>query len=288
MPTINQLVRQSRRDLAKKEKAPALKANPQKRGVCTRVYTTTPKKPNSALRKVARVRLTNGFEVTAYIPGEGHNLQEHSIVLIRGGRVKDLPGRSLPHRSRDARRLRRERPQPEPLQVRHQEAEGCRRQGSQEMSRRKSAVKRTILPDARYDSQTVSKFINVLMYQGKKSTAERIFYAAMDLVENRTSQPGVNIFKQALTNLKPVVEVKSRRVGGATYQVPVEVRPERRTALAMRWLISYSRERNEKSMAEKLAAEVIAASKGEGNAVKKKEDTHRMADANKAFAHYRW
>jgi small subunit ribosomal protein S7 len=156
------------------------------------------------------------------------------------------------------------------------------------VSRRKSAVKRTILPDARYDSQTVSKFINVLMYQGKKSTAERIFYAAMDLVENRTSQPGVNIFKQALTNLKPVVEVKSRRVGGATYQVPVEVRPERRTALAMRWLISYSRDRNEKSMAEKLAAEVIAASKGEGNAVKKKEDTHRMADANKAFAHYRW
>ena len=156
------------------------------------------------------------------------------------------------------------------------------------MSRRKSAVKRTILPDARYDSQTVSKFINVLMYEGKKSTAERIFYAAMDLVENRTSQPGVNIFKQALTNLKPVVEVKSRRVGKATYQVPVEVRPERRTALAMRWLISYSRDRNEKSMAEKLAAEVIAASKGEGNAVKKKEDTHRMADANKAFAHYRW
>ena len=156
------------------------------------------------------------------------------------------------------------------------------------MSRRKSAVKRTILPDARYDSQTVSKFINVLMYQGKKSTAERIFYAAMDLVEARTSQPGVNIFKQALSNLKPAVEVKSRRVGGATYQVPVEVRPDRRTALAMRWLIGYSRDRNEKSMAEKLAAEVISASRGEGNAVKKKEDTHRMADANKAFAHYRW
>jgi small subunit ribosomal protein S7 len=156
------------------------------------------------------------------------------------------------------------------------------------VSRRKTAVKRTILPDARYDSQTVSKFVNVLMYQGKKSTAERIFYGAMDLVESRSGQPGVNVFKQALTNLKPVVEVKSRRVGGATYQVPVEVRPERRTALAMRWLISYSRDRNEKSMAEKLAAEVIAASKGEGNAVKKKEDTHRMAEANKAFAHYRW
>ena len=146
------------------------------------------------------------------------------------------------------------------------------------MSRRKSAVKRTILPDARYDSQTVSKFINVLMYQGKKSTAERIFYGAMDIVEA----------KAALTNLKPVVEVKSRRVGGATYQVPVEVRPERRTALAMRWLISFSRDRNEKSMAEKLAAETLAASKGEGNAVKKREDTHKMAEANKAFAHYRW
>ncbi len=156
------------------------------------------------------------------------------------------------------------------------------------MSRRKRAVKRTVLPDARYDSQTVSKFVNVLMLQGRKSTAESIFYGAMDLVENRTSQPGVNVFKQALQNLKPAVEVKSRRVGGATYQVPVEVRPERRTALAMRWLISYSRERNEKSMPEKLAAEIIAASRGEGNAVKKKEDTHRMAEANKAFAHYRW
>src|SRR3954466_1341394 len=126
------------------------------------------------------------------------------------------------------------------------------------------------------------------MPQGKKSTAGRISYGARDIVENKTSQPGVNVFKQALANLKPVVEVKSRRVGGATYQAPVEVRPERRTALAMRWLISYSRDRNEKSMSEKLAAEIIAASKGEGNAVKKKEDTHRMADANKAFAHYRW
>ena len=156
------------------------------------------------------------------------------------------------------------------------------------MSRRKRAVKRPVLPDARYDSQTVSKFINVLMLQGKKSTAERIFYGAMDLVEARASQPGVNVFKTALNNLKPVVEVKSRRVGGATYQVPVEVRPDRRTALAMRWLISFSRDRGEKSMAEKLAAEVLAASRGEGNAIKKKEDTHRMAEANKAFAHYRW
>ena len=156
------------------------------------------------------------------------------------------------------------------------------------MSRRPRNVKRTVPPDPRYDSQTVTKFINNLMKEGKKSTAEGIFYGAMDIIEQRTGQPGVNVFKQALSNAKPVVEVKSRRVGGATYQVPVEVRPERRTALAMRWLILYSRERGEKSMAEKLAAEVIAASKGEGNAIKKKEDTHRMADANKAFAHYRW
>ena len=156
------------------------------------------------------------------------------------------------------------------------------------MSRRKKSVKRPILPDARYDSQTVSKFINAMMLQGKKSLAERLFYNAMDLVEQRTSQPGVTVFKQALSNLKPVVEVKSRRVGGATYQVPVEVRPERRTALAMRWLITYTRERNEKSLPERLAAEVVAAAKGEGNAIKKKDDTHRMAEANKAFAHYRW
>jgi small subunit ribosomal protein S7 len=156
------------------------------------------------------------------------------------------------------------------------------------VSRRKKSIKRPVLPDARYDSQTVSKFINALMLQGKKAVAEQIFYGAMDIVESRTNQPGVNVFKQALANLKPVIEVKSRRVGGATYQVPVEVRPERRTALAMRWLIGFSRDRNEKSMEEKLAAEVISASKGEGNAIKKKEDTHRMAEANKAFAHYRW
>ena len=156
------------------------------------------------------------------------------------------------------------------------------------MSRRKSAVKRPVLPDARYDSQTVAKFSNVLMYDGKKATAERIFYGAMDVVEAKSGQTGVTVFKQALSNLKPVVEVKSRRVGGATYQVPVEVRPDRRTALAMRWLISYSRDRNEKSMAEKLAAETLAAAKGEGNAIKKREDTHKMAEANKAFAHYRW
>jgi small subunit ribosomal protein S7 len=156
------------------------------------------------------------------------------------------------------------------------------------VSRRPRAVRRAVPADPRYDSQTVSKFICNLMRQGKKSVAEGIFYTAMDLIEQRTGQPGVNVFKQALSNSKPVVEVKSRRVGGATYQVPVEVRPDRRTALGMRWLIDYSRGRGEKTMADRLANELVSASKGEGNTIKKKEDTHRMAEANKAFAHYRW
>jgi small subunit ribosomal protein S7 len=156
------------------------------------------------------------------------------------------------------------------------------------VSRRNKAVKRIVPPDPRYDSQTVSKFVSNLMSQGRKSLAESIFYKAMDMIEERTGQPGVAVFKQAVNNAKPAVEVKSRRVGGASLQVPVEVRPERRTALAMRWLISYARARGEKTMAERLAAELILASKGEGNTIKKKEDTHRMAEANRAFAHYRW
>ena len=156
------------------------------------------------------------------------------------------------------------------------------------MSRRNKAVRRPVPPDPRYDSQTVSKFINALMNEGKKSVAERVFYSAMDLIEERTGQPGVTVFKQAINNTKPSLEVKSRRVGGASLQVPIEVRPERRAALAMRWVIDFSRARTEKTMQERLAAELILASKGEGNSIKKKEDTHRMAEANRAFAHYRW
>jgi small subunit ribosomal protein S7 len=143
-------------------------------------------------------------------------------------------------------------------------------------------------PDARYNNVLVTRFVNCLMIQGKKSTAERIFYGAMDSIEKKTGQDGLTVLKSAMTNVKPVLEVKSRRVGGATYQVPVEVRQDRRTALALRWLIQYSRSRPDHTMAERLAAEVIAASKNEGGAVKKREDTHKMAEANKAFAHYRW
>jgi small subunit ribosomal protein S7 len=156
------------------------------------------------------------------------------------------------------------------------------------MSRRSRADKRETAPDPRFESQIVTKFVNALMYDGKKSLAEGIFYDAMDILEQRSGQPGVTVFQQALNNAKPALEVKSRRVGGATYQVPIEVRPERRTALATRWLIGYARGRSEKTMAERLAAELLAASRSEGSTIKKKEDTHRMAEANKAFAHYRW
>src|SRR6266487_2007817 len=193
MPTVNQLVRKGRVSPKAKMKTPALRGAPQKRGVCTRVYTTTPKKPNSALRKVARVRLTNGMEVGAYIPGEGHNLQEHSVVLIRGGRVRE-----------------------------------------------------------------------------------------------QTGKPPVEVLEQAIKTITPVLEVRSRRVGGANYQVPVEVPQRRARTLAVRWLVNYSRERREKQMDEKLAAEILDALNQQGLAYKRKDDLYRMAQANKAFAHYRW
>ena len=156
------------------------------------------------------------------------------------------------------------------------------------MSRRNRAVKRTVVVDPKTGSDVAAKFINSLMVDGKKSLAERIFYDALETVEQKSGQPGIQVFTQALQNAKPAVEVKSRRVGGATYQVPIEVRPERRSALATKWLIQFARGRSEKSMADRLAAELLAASRGEGATIKKKDDTHRMADANKAFAHYRW
>src|ERR671935_285568 len=205
MPTINQLARHGRRQVRGKTKSPALRSCPQKRGVCIRVYTTTPKKPNSALRKVARVRLTNGLEVTSYIPGVGHNLQEHSIVMIRGGRVKDLPG------------------------IRYH-------------------IIRGTLDTAGVANRKQSR---------SKYTAERIMYDALASVEDRSKQEALKMFKTAVDNVKPAVEVKSRRVGGSTYQVPVEVRPDRRTALSMRWIIGAARRRAEKSMSAKLAGGVL-------------------------------
>jgi len=149
-------------------------------------------------------------------------------------------------------------------------------------------VKRQALPDYRFGDKLVTQFVSCLMKRGKRATAERIIYNAIDTVEKKTGQEGLEMFRKAVNNVKPVLEVKSRRVGGATYQVPVEVRANRRTALAIRWMIAYSAARSGKSMAEKLAAEIQAAANNEGASIKKKEDTHKMAEANKAFAHFRW
>jgi small subunit ribosomal protein S7 len=156
------------------------------------------------------------------------------------------------------------------------------------MPRRREVPKRKILPDPKYHDRLVAKFCNVVMMDGKKSTAEKIVYGAFDIIEQRYKEDPLDVFRKALDSVKPRVEVKSRRVGGATYQVPVEVRSDRRIALAMRWLSQYSRARGEKTMVERLAAELKEAAEGRGNAVKKREDVHKMADANKAFAHYRW
>ena len=156
------------------------------------------------------------------------------------------------------------------------------------MSRRHSAEKREINPDPKFGNMVVSKFMNSVMYAGKKSVAESTVYGAFDVIEGKTKQNPVTIFQQALDNVMPTIEVRSRRVGGATYQVPVEVRQSRRQALGIRWLIASSRDRNEKTMTERLSAELLDASNNRGNAVKKREDTHRMAEANRAFAHYRW
>ena len=156
------------------------------------------------------------------------------------------------------------------------------------MPRRREVPKRRIIPDPKFKDKLVAKFMNSLMIGGKKATAEGILYGAFDIITARYKEDPLEVFRKALDNVKPKLEVKSRRVGGATYQVPVEVRPERRVALAMRWLVTYARGRGEKTMRERLAAELVDAAQNRGNAVKKRDDTHKMAEANKAFAHYRW
>ncbi|MBI4482584.1 MAG: 30S ribosomal protein S7 [Acidobacteria bacterium] len=156
------------------------------------------------------------------------------------------------------------------------------------MPRRREIERRTLTPDPIYNSELVTKFVNVIMRRGKKSLAENTFYGAMEIVKNKAKDDPLKVFKRAVDNVKPVLEVKSRRVGGATYQVPVEVSPHRRVSLAIRWLVNYARERGEKTMTDRLANELFDAANNRGSAIKKREDTHRMAEANKAFAHYRW
>ncbi|MBI3578770.1 MAG: 30S ribosomal protein S7 [Ignavibacteriales bacterium] len=154
--------------------------------------------------------------------------------------------------------------------------------------RKKRASKRLIIPDPKFQDPLIARFINSLLKRGKKNVARDILYGAFDLIEEKTKNKPLDVFKKAMSNASPLIEVRARRVGGATYQVPTEVRPERRTALAIRWLISYAKERSDTSMAQKLASELIAAAAGEGGAIKKKDDVHRMAEANKAFAHFKW
>jgi small subunit ribosomal protein S7 len=156
------------------------------------------------------------------------------------------------------------------------------------MPRRREVPKRDVIPDAKYGNKLVTKFINSIMAEGKKSVAESILYGALNTIEDKTKEDPVKIFEKAIDNVRPVIEVKSRRVGGSTYQVPTEIRPSRRTALGIRWIISYARARAEKGMAQKLAGELLDAANERGASIKKKEDTHRMAEANKAFAHFRW
>ena len=281
MPTVNQLIRKGRTSKREKTKTPALQGAPQKRGVCTRVSTMTPKKPNSALRKIARVRLTNGIEVGTYIPGEGHNLQEHSVVLVRGGRVKDLPG----YRYKVIRAALDASGVADRKQARSKY--GAKKSSTDAASRRDPAPPADRGPGLRQPCSSRSS-INRVMLRGKKSTAETIVYGALDKVGSKTGRPPVEVLEQAVKTVTPVLEVRSRRVGGANYQVPVEVPQRRGRTLALRWLVTYARERREKHMEDKLAGEILDALEQQGNAFKRKDDMYRMAQANKAFAHYRW
>ena len=241
----------------------------------------TPKKPNSALRKVARVRLTTGIEVTCYIPGVGHNLQEHSIVLVRGGRVKDLPGvrYKIVRGTLDTAGVRDRRQ----ARSRYGAKKGASSDAAQGSRRTTRGRARSRLPEPPRHA-----VINKVLLDGKKTVAERTVYKALEVISERTANDPVITLKKAVDNVRPMLEVKSRRVGGASYQVPIEVRPTRGTTLALRWLVNYSRPRKENSMAERLVAEIMDAANGTGASVKRREDMHKMAEANKAFAHYRW
>ena len=210
---------------------------------------------------MARVKLTNGFEVTSYIPGEGHNLQEHSVVLIRGGRVKDLPGVRY--------HVLRGILDTEGVKDRKQRRSKYGAKRPKVMSRRRAAEKRSIYPDPKFNDLVLTKFINILMVDGKKSLAEKIVYKALDKAKITIKKDPIEIFSGALNNVKPGIEVRSRRVGGATYQVPVEVKADRAQALAIRWLVNASRNRNEKTMVDRLSAELVDAFENKGNSVKK-------------------
>ncbi|KAH6777213.1 ribosomal protein S7, partial [Perilla frutescens var. frutescens] len=251
-----------------------------KGGLSVNFSTITPKKPNSALRKVARVRLTSGFEITAYIPGIGHNSQEHSSVLVRGGRVKDLPG------------------------VRYHIVRGTldavgvkdRQQGRSNTYRilrkavfdeSRTAEEKTAKSDPIYRNRLVNMLVNRILKHGKKSLAYQIIYRAMKKIQQKTETNPLSVLRQAIRGVTPDIAVKARRVGGSTHQVPIEIGSTQGKALAIRWLLAASRKRPGRNMAFKLSSELVDAAKGSGDAIRKKEETHKMAEANRAFAHFR-
>ena len=266
-----------RRPPRKFSKSPVLDKCPQKRGVCLQVKTMTPKKPNSALRKIARVRLSNGKEVTVYIPGEGHNLQEHSIVLVRGGRVRDLPGvryhivrGALDTLGVDGRKQSRSLLRGEEVVSsdasstvleprRATTLADCSRLADVLMGRI-TASRKQLTPDPRYGSMLASKFINCLMHDGKKSVAQGVFYDALDIIKEKIPDvEPIEVFTQAVENVKPAIEVRSKRVGGAAYQVPMQVNRNRQQSLAIRWILMAVREKKGRPTHEKLAEELMAA-----------------------------
>ena len=319
MPTINQLVRKPRRPVKYKTKAPVLEASPFKRGVCLQVKTMTPKKPNSALRKVARVRLSNGKEITAYIGGEGHNLQEHSIVLVRGGRVRDLPGvryhivrgvldcqgvaeRKQARSKYGAPRKKAAAP-PAPrrsdLRIRRigfriLNPESTRPDGRVE---RDSTAWPVSSPPARPTSARTpgsARSWPASSSTASCTTARRAWRSGSSTTRWSWSQKRlpnenpIDVFTRAVENVKPMIEVRSKRVGGATYQVPMQVNKTRQQTLSIRWILMAAREKKGRPMAIKLADELVAAYNREGAAITRRENVHRMADANKAFAHFAW
>ncbi|KAK3194093.1 hypothetical protein Dsin_025403 [Dipteronia sinensis] len=226
--------------------------------------TITPKKPNSALRKVARVRLTSGFEITAYIPGIGHNSQEHSVVLVRGGRVKDLPG------------------------VRYHIVRGTLDAvGVKDRQQGRTTEEKTAKSDPIYRNRLVNMLVNRILKHGKKSLAYQIIYRALKKIQQKTEKNPLSVLRQAIRGVTPDIAVKARRVGGSTHQVPIEIGSAQGKALAVRWLLGASRKRPGRNMTFKLSSELVDAAKGSGDAIRKKEETHRMAEANRAFAHFR-
>ena len=273
MPTINQLIRKGRKKVSVKSKSPALKNCPQRRGVCTQVMTRTPKKPNSALRKVAKVRLTNGQEIIAYIPGRRPQFAG-TLDRARARRTGEgFAGCALPHCARNARLVRRGWTPPQPFEVRRETSESRRAKprptrarrrnnfNSQtkklkfHMSRRRRTYKKEEKVDSRYGSAAVARLISTVMKRGKKSLAERIVYTAIDKSrEGSDAVDPLEVVNKALENVRPRLEVKSRRVGGATYQVPMEVTPARQVSLAMRWIVTYADNRRGMPMAEALGA----------------------------------